>query len=278
LLWVYVDRPGHHDGNNSRGVILFFWLKKIEVTLDFFTYSPLAFDYAKPDFAYKFFPDWFLKLPKQTGRVDPENTAITTLKSCIAFKRYYTANTLIIPVPYNATIEVGTLEERGYKWRIRDQNEVAYSHDRDQFEGFVTEDYQHIKLLTPWKFKSNRYVEFLWSDPIWNRQNFLDYAVLPGVVDYKYQFDTPVNLMFRYRETPHVLQFNLGDPFVMLAPLSDCTIKIKHHLVDKDALLLRSLPNRLFSGPADSKYKRNKKLIDAAEKRDAMKKCPFHLR
>jgi hypothetical protein len=259
-------------------VILFFWLKKKEVTLDCFTYSPLAYEYAKPDFAYKFFPEWFTKLPKKTGRIDENKSEIPTIKSCQAFKRYYTANTLVLPIPYNAFIEVGTLENPTYRWEIKDPNETVLWHDRDQFAGFVSNEYQHVKFLSPWKFKTNRFIEFMWSDPIWNRQNVLDYAVLPGVVDYKYQFDTPVNFMFKYTDKPYSINFSFGDPFVILAPLADCSIKIKHHLVDKHTVLMRSFPNASSIGPSDEKYKRNKKLIDAAEKRDAMKRCPFHLR
>jgi hypothetical protein len=97
---------------------LFFWLKKKEIVLDCFTYSPLAYEYAKPDFSYKFFPEWFLKLPKTKNVVDDKGktTTFDTMKACLAFKNYYTENTIMLPAPYHVEINVGSVEEQTYTW------------------------------------------------------------------------------------------------------------------------------------------------------------------
>jgi hypothetical protein len=254
---------------------LFFWFKRKEIIFDCFTYSPLAYEYAKPDFAYKFFPEWFIKLPKKTKLLNPQNKSIDSLKSCLAFKKYYTSNTIIIPTPYHATINVNSIENPSYTWEIKFPEETAIEHEKEQFEGFLPSDYQHLKFSSPWKFKTNKLIQFMWADPVWNKNNFLDYSVLPGVVDYKYQFDTAINIVFRYKDKPHLIDFTLGEPLAILAPLSDCNIKIKHQLINKSEAYLLGFVSKYHG---ENKYKFTKKVIQAAEKRDAMTKCPFHLR
>ena len=254
---------------------MFLWFKKKDIILDCFTYSPLAYEHAKPDFAYKFFPEWFTKLPKKTSLTSPEGKPVDSIKACLAFKRYYTANTIILPTPFHFTINLSALKEREYKWAIKFPEEEAVEHDKKQFEGFMSDEYQHLKIPSPWKLKTNKFTEFIWNDPVWNRSNILDYSVLPGILDYKYQFDTPINLVFKYTDKPYEIDFTLGEPLAMIAPLADCNIKIKHHQISKSEWTLLSFVSK-YSG--ELKYKSTKKIIQATEKRNAMKKCPFHLR
>jgi hypothetical protein len=232
----------------------------------------LAYEYSKPDFAYKFFPEWFVKLPK---KVISRNEEMDSIKACLAFKRYYTSNNIIIPSPYNATINVSSIEQSKYEWFIKYPEEKVMEHEKLQFEDFLSHNYQHLKFSNPWKFKTNKFINFMWTDPVWNRSNVLDYSLLPGIVDYKYQVDAAINLIFKYTEKPYLINLNLGEPLVMLTPLLDCNIKIKHHLLSKNEV---SALGFVSKSRDESKYKDAKKTIQAAEKRDAMKKCPFHLR
>jgi hypothetical protein len=139
----------------------------------------------------------------------------------------------------------------------------------------MLDNYQHIKLSNPWSFKTNKFINLLWTDPVWNRNNFLDYSMLPGIINFKYQSAAHLNLAFKYTDKPYSIDITLGEPLVMLAPLSDHKIKIKHHQIDKSEFVLISFLSK-YQG--SKRYKTNKKIIDAAEKRDAMTKCPFHLR
>jgi hypothetical protein len=250
---------------------LFFWFKKKEIILDCFTNSHTAYELAKPDFAYKFFPDWFVELKKT---ITIKNKEALTIKNCQAFKKYYTANTIIIPAPAMIQIELGTNKNPYYNLNSPDTKITIQHHPNLQFKGMVEDDYADLKIFIPWKLKTNKFVNFFWSDPVWNRSNVLDYTVMPGVVDYKYQFDTPVNMFIKYKDVKQELNFTVGKPLVMLAPLSDCNIKIKHHIIDT---LKFDYLSDFCDGPLKH-YKLKKEIIQAAEKRDAMKKCPFHLR
>jgi len=255
---------------------MFFWFKKKEIVLDCFTASSLAYEHARPDFAYKFFPEWFVKLPK--GIKNESNELVgRTIKECRGFKRYYTANTIIIPCPYHIKIDVGTIEQKAFNWKIQHLSDQINIHGPNQFTGFVTDDYQHAKINSVWRFKTNKFVEFIWGDPIWNRSNLLDYTILPAVIDFKYQEAAAINLFFQYKKDPYEISFNLGDPLVHLAPLSDYKIKIAYHQMDPQENLAYTFLCNKFS-KTDLRYPSNKKVIDATDKRNAMTRCPFHLR
>jgi hypothetical protein len=253
---------------------LFFWFKKKEITLDCFTHSHSAYELAKPDFAYKFFPDWFTQLKKTVSMGSGQNNELSTIKHCQAFKKYYTSNTIILPTPCMLEVELGTNKNPYFTFKSSEAKVNVKEHLNLQFENMVDSSYKNLKIMLPWKLKTNKYVDFLWSDPIWNRSNVFDYTVMPGVVDYKYQYDTPANIFVKYKDVKQKLIFTLGTPLVILAPLNDCNIKIQHHMITDNKFDYFGD----FAGVSQKKYVLKKQIIEAAEKRDAMKKCPFHLR
>ena len=253
---------------------MFFWFKRKEIILDCFTTCHSAHEYAKPDFAYKFFPEWFTKLPKEIIHQDQK---LSTAKNCHAIKRLYTANTIMIPMPYLCVLELGSNSDPHYKWRITATNGTGKlsSHFPKQYDGFSGNNYENIKFVSPWKFKTNKFVEFFWSDPVWNKTDLLDYAVAPGILNFKYQHAAEINIFIKYKNEPRTLDFTIGDPIAIMVPLSECNIKIKHHVVDERKL--QSLHS--FTSTKNTKvYSTRKHVIEQAEKRDAMTRCPFHLR
>jgi len=187
---------------------LFFWVKKKEIVLDCFTHSHIAYELAKPDFAYKFFPEWFVPL-KKTITIPSlrNNNEVQTIKNCLAFKNYYTSNTIILPMPCMLEIELGTNKNPYFKYDSVDKKVAVEDHINVQFENMVNNDYKNLKIRVPWKLKTNKYVKFFWSDPVWNRNNPLDYTVMPGIVDFKYQYDTPTNLFIKYKDVKQILNF-----------------------------------------------------------------------
>jgi hypothetical protein len=234
----------------------------------------MAYELAKPDFAYKFFPSWFKDLKKTLNMgAGPENQ-LQTIKHCQAFKKYYTSNTIILPAPCMLEIELGTNKNPYFTFKTSEPKVEVRDHLNPQFKNMVDDTHKDLKIMYPWKLKTNKYIEFLWSDPVWNRSNVFDYTVMPGILDFKYQFDTPVNFFVKFKDEKQTLNFTIGEPLVILAPLSDCNIKIQHHIIDEDKY--RSMGD--FVMFSDKKYFIKKQVIQAAEKRDAMKRCPFHLR
>jgi len=125
-----------------------------------------------------------------------------SIKSCRAVKRFYCANTIVISAPYHLAIDAAPVDKKSFNWVTASLDEFITEHPPEQYQGFLDDSYQHIKLSNPWALKTNKFVEFIWTDPTWSRSNLFDYSVLPGVVDYRYQQDAHINLFFQYLKEP----------------------------------------------------------------------------
>jgi len=255
---------------------MFFWIKKKDVVLDCFTWSYVAYEFAKPDFSYKFFPEWFIKLPKfypeDFGKTI-KNVSVGTIKNCKAFTRYHTANSIVVPWHCDISIKPTDSDEKKFEYSHVGLSDKPLDHNRLQFQGMLNDNYQQLKIEIPWAIRSNKFVEFVWSDPVWNRQNILDYCVLPGVVDFKYNHGVAVNIIFQYKSEPHSFELNLGEPAISLIPINECNIKIKHHLIEQKDFGRYSKPLGYYL--QKPYYKIIKRLTDAADHRENMTKCPF---
>ena len=243
---------------------MFFWFKKNKVVLDCFTVDSFTYNYCKIDKATNFYPEWWKKL-------DTKINNRPTMKHCRGFTRLYT-NSFIIPCWEDMQIK---LFANDYSWVNSRLPDSISSHSEIQYKGFIdTSRYQHIKIPSPWYLKSNRFVEFAFTDPIWNRSNVSDYTVLPGVVDYKYQPDTAVNLLIEYTEEGKIIEFCVGEPLVCLTPLTEVEVDIRTHLIDRKDLG-GLVPSNEVGLVADisKKYSIRKKFINNIDKNK--KKCPF---
>jgi len=254
---------------------MFFWVKRKEVILDCFTYIPSVHEFSRPDFSYKFFPEWFLKLPKIVGE---EGKKGPSLKGCKAFKDIYCKNTITIPSSFEVRIKVSP--NKTFEWAMfgtTEESVHAVEHPIAQTSGMYDENtYQHLKIPTAWFFKTSRFINFVWLDHVWNRKEVLDYCVLPGVVDYKYQPDTLLNVIFKYKPEEYTITIPFAEPVAMLAPMENCVIKIKHHL--EDFKYVRAINRPYFNPNINStaeKYQFYKQIIKKANERNLMTKCPF---
>jgi len=253
---------------------MFFWVKRKEITLDCFTYIPAVYEFSKPDFSYKFFPEWFLKLPKM---VDGDRRA-PSLKGCKAFKDLYCKNTITIPSSFEFQMKI--FPNKTFEWSMFGATENTprvIPHPTAQMSGMYDPDfYQHLKIPTAWYLRTNKFINFVWLDHTWNKKESLDYCVLPGVVDYRYQPDTLINILFKYKPEEYSITIPFAEPVSMIVPMEDCLIKIKHHL--EDYKYVDSI-NRPFSSPhlsyAAEKYQFYKQIIKKSVERDLMTKCPF---
>jgi hypothetical protein len=245
-----------------------FWFKPKEIVVDCFTFEPLCFEYAKPDFSYKFFPEWFEATPKIINGNTP------TIKACRAFKRYYAVGGIVVPFPYNIDIDVSDENKKECNVHINGPK-IFGAHPKEQVDSLFPKNYEALKLSVPWRLKTKEFVEFLWTDTIWNKERALDYSGMPGIVDFKNQFDIMYNFMVEYGTKPKKISFILGEPAFMLTPLTDKKIVLKHHLVSKEEYYK-------YDGFTDikgwGKYEAKKNIIRNKERRDSISKCPFNLR
>jgi len=250
-----------------------FFFKKSQIVLDCFTHLPYAYDYAKIDNGAKFFPEWWKTTPKL---IDTGERITATIKSCKGLIEYY-KNSIVIPSWFGMEFQIlSEPDEKGYIWKyIATNNDVSFeNHSKEQFEGFCQEDGLSLKLTSPWRFKTNKFCNFVWSQPIWNNRSLVNkLTVLPGVLDFYYQHGTAINFFCTIPKTD-ITKVNIEplSPLVILHPLHDKKIIIKNHLIDeKEYERINGIWKFIYLSEGLTLYRDKKRIKDNLDKSN----CPF---
>ena len=199
-----------------------FLFKRKEVIVDCFTYSDDAYKYAQINKASNYIPKWFY----QKHQLEINGMVANSLKDCPAINSYFKKG-FILPMWCDVNI-VSTVND----FKIEFAN-PAYGFDQHlstQWENFKDASKEfHIKLLSPWVLKSKDDTEFLFTKPQWRKSNDLD--VLTGVVNYKHQHGTHVNMFLPIANKTYDIKYN--EPLIHIIPLTEKNVVLKHHLIDK---------------------------------------------
>ena len=257
---------------------MFFWFKKKKIVLDCFTYDNFAYEYCKPANSLKYLPQWYIDLPGSFKKGDHRGD-VHTIKHCIGFSDLF-KKSITIPFWNTLKLTVGN-KEHGFNWKYKDDKTISrhgISHHHDlQYNNFRDNNVGHFKIASPWGFKTNKFVQFTWHEPVWNYNNF-KVNLLPAVIDFKYQHNTEINFIYQFTKNKDEyldIIFKPRDPLVMLTPLSDENIEIKTHLIsqnehDTKFTSLRQEPEFFNKSPRHL-YKMKKHFQEEVES----KKCPF---
>ena len=265
-----------------------FWFKKKEIVLDCFTAEVFTEEYCKPREASKFYPEWYKGLPSKyiatNKKYGADYKEHVTLKHCHAFTELY-KNSIILPAWSNLSLKVGS------SMFIQDTNRAEDMkfgiHDPEQTDNiFLKNKIQHIKLNSPWHFRTNKLVNFTWIDPFWNKidQNSdKEFTILPGLIEFRYQTGTEVNLVFSTSGEKRVINISTGEPLVMLVPNTDEQIIIKTHLIGPNEWHKFDGGGKFFNlnkGAYDASimyYKAKKEFLQKHYEREEepASKCPF---
>jgi hypothetical protein len=257
---------------------MFFWFKKKKIVLDCFTQDKFAYEYCKIDKAVDFYPRWWQDLSTVTTEhndpplLDKSIFPVGTMKICKGFTSLYT-NSFIIPSWEEVRFEIYQGE---WKWQTNRLPHGITNHLNAQFKNFVDPgEYLHFKFNSPWHLKTNRFVNFAFIDPVWNRKNLLDYVVLPGVVDFKYQPSTSINIMVKNSDILKTIDIHVGDPLLCITPLTDDKVELRHHYVEPTESLEAVIPSLGLAAKWENikRYSQRKKFIDKLDEKN--KQCPF---
>lgn len=248
---------------------MMFLFKKKEIHLDVFTNRPEVMEYYPVDYATKFYPDWWKALPKEyepSGMFFPAST----MKRCVGFTDYHKYG-IIIPLWSDLAFVTHPGIIAGSSWKFSDEISSAVSHDTQQFAGFDPDNkYAHIKINSPWIFNCGEEINFTWSQPSWNFNNHSDYFIPPGVLNYKYQCATNINMFINVNNSQNSRKFMIeaGQPMINILPMSERQIKIHRHVLNEQEYKTRvSLGYNL---KFTNKYTSQKIIRQSNEKR-----CPF---
>jgi hypothetical protein len=252
---------------------MLFFFKPKKIYLDCFTFLPHAHEYFKLDHATSFYPDWWKKLPKEYVPDPPYGNGLiarSTIKRCQGLIDLYT-NGIVMPLWTDLTCRLDPQSNPRQMWELFPANPDTEfkDHEVEQFQGFLDhKKYQHVKLYSAWMIKCKEDVKWTFNQPIWNFENLGDLTVLPGILDFKYQNSTNINLILkRDNHAPKIINLTAGQPMVHMVPMDNRDIVINSHLVSKEEF---NNFNRLSSLAFKFShiYKNNKISRDKQE-------CPF---
>lgn len=243
-----------------------FFFKRKQRTVDCLTDDPSAFKYHSISPAIEFFPDWWKKMPSYHASPDQNGLVVEnpTIKKCIGFMNLFRRG-VVLPLWSDIDIETNN---SGYRYSFVKQHynkDLPLSeHHPDWQYGPAFSNALHMKLMSPWFLVQNSYYEYVFQPMTWNTiDQWHKYTVLPGIMDFKYQHSTNVNM---FLEKNSRMRIEAGTPMYQIIPISDDEIIFKNHLVDTKEI------NMLYNsryGTISNSYRNIKKFYETE------KKCPF---
>lgn len=239
-----------------------FWFKRSKIHVDCFTTNVHAFELFPIDNSLEFIPEWWTHAPKEYKVRDLFPSS--TIKRCPAIINQYKYG-IIIPLWSDLAVS----SKGGTNWEIKfsDPKTNMEQHDAGQWSAYADPTkFTHIKLKSPWALKTKDEIYWTYSKPVWNFPAGDKLIVAPGVLEFKHQHSTHVNLFIPTSDAFSQV-FTAGQPISQMIPLSDKEVVVHRHLID-EAEYDRQFENR-FNHSFTRGYTRTKKIKKA-------KKCPFH--
>lgn len=233
-----------------------FFHKKREIVIDCFTNNPEAYTYAPIIKGVHSFPDWWKNVPIP----DKSKTVDRNIRSCYGLIELYKRSFII---EHWCDIRINVTEDKGYNYMCS-SGDKPQEHPRVDFqEGFPK--HYHMKLISPWKISEKSGLHFAFVGAEWNTS--YPFKILPGVVEYKHQHGSHVNLMLPMDN--YTLDIDTGTPLVHVMPLKeDVNFKIKNHLLTDSEYKKIPQSNKCFGG-----LRQMMKLKKRNENRES--KCPL---
>ena len=209
----------------ERNNMAIFNFKKKKIVLQCFANSQHLAEYVPIQMASSFYPNWWKELPKAV--VSPGKLGGTgTMKTCVGFIKHF-ENSAIIPMWSDLIVGIGH-QAAHYQYHFSDGVSEATHHPEYQYNNYFSgNQYQHLKLISPWLLYCDEPVNFMWTEPVWHT-NFADqYRVLPGTIDFRYQHATNVNMILTRGTTDRKITIPFKQPIAHIVPLSDRDLHIE---------------------------------------------------
>jgi hypothetical protein len=177
----------------------------------------------------KLLPDWFKTIDRsQKG---------ATLATCPGFIDLFKTS-INIPLWSDISItykdnNILNVQMPGIGQVTREQIQV---HGSEQWgNGFKNS--LHIKIMNPWQVTSNIATPFLMHDAVWHKDTINDYNVLPGVIEFKYQHASHINIMLPMTPKEKTINLKAGTIIAHLTPMVDTNLTIESKLVSHEEWL-----------------------------------------
>lgn len=247
------------------------WFGKKDIVLDCYTSNPFAYNLARINYGYHYIPEWWKKTPKEISSDAHTNGPYgRTIKKCPGLINYY-KKSIVIPLWTDLKLILyAKNEDASFEWITSHTEFTCDNHSQDQFKGFARQDGQNLKILSPWYVRCRESVQFVTSQPTWSqRDTIFNLHLLPGVLDFKTQSSTNMNYFFERKDNRVEINIEPLTPMMMLHPMTDRNVIIKHHYVPDDWIFkMMATDFGMFNDKKNRSniYKKKKNLIDKAYK------------
>jgi len=235
-----------------------FFKKKLKLT---FSCSPdyyTAFELYKPTYAAEFSPPWLKNIPALIHEKDERGVVIprASIKRCAGLQWTLT-NGFILPLWTDICLVINPDGTFGYQ--CADLKTSILSHPSTQIPGFYN-GYTNLKIISPWAIKSSHEVKFYWTSPYYYYDLPTKYVLAPGIMEYKFNHSTNINLFLPVQDKPYQFMLNAGDPIVHMIDTNFTKFDVTYELL-KDPLEFYSKYNFNSDTSFVGQYfKRRKKL------------------
>lgn len=247
---------------------MFFIMKRKKLVLDLFTHRQMIYDAAKLKSAAQFFPDWWKNLKTEMKSVNKDDLfPSATMRRCMGFVDNY-KHGFIMPMWSDFRIELAPIGDPFFKAQMSDGTTHISQHPAMLRGSYLPEThYCHIKFSTPWAGRCKEDVYFKWEQPTWSLKSPDRVIVLPGVIEFKYQYSMNLNVMFARAKEKSMIQLDFQQPIVHLTPITEREVILKHHMVSREEY------DKYMQGEKLSminRYRAYRRVRESEEK-----KCPF---
>lgn len=238
-----------------------FFFKNKKLVVDAFIYNRAIMELFPIKSAKKSIPDWWKKLPSSVMEPSQNNrmpVMRSTIKKCPGFYNLYESG-FVIPLWVDVAVETKKTGECTYRNATNMNLSPSEFHHPKQF-GNVFSNFIQFKFYSPWFLREKTGVNFLYQQPTWNLTNKIkDIHVLPGMLDFKYQHSSNINVLFPKIDNKFMLE--AGTPLVHVLPITEKAVDIKiHEVSDEEYRKIASFSNYGFS--FTNFYRKRKSIIE----------------
>lgn len=230
------------------------------ITLDCFTYRTDVHNLHPISKGAKYIPQWWKDLP---AFYESNLAPLTTMKKCRGFTDLYD-NSIVVPMWTDLVI---SYDQNGIQYQFADGISELATHNDSQKTGFL-EGHGNFKLTSPWLFKTKKEINFMTFKPVYNYPAGMDFEVLPGILNFKYQSVVNMNIALPKVASVKKFMIEANTPIWQLAPMTEKRVEIKNHVISRDEFL--NLKNETGTVKFVGSYGYSKKIIQQKES-----KCPF---
>lgn len=231
-----------------------------KVVINAYTHRADVYKFSAPYKAAQQKPSWWKAIKNKDLDVN-DPFGHRSMKGCAGFNNLY-ASSIVLPMWSDLIIRVGQHGTGEWAYQYADKISTAISEDNDGRGGWLDDsEYLHMKLDSPWLFASESDTQFLFTNCKWESEDPEQFTVLNGVVDYKTQCATNVNMIIKRADEQQSILIEQGSPLAMMIPMTDKKVELRTHLVSKDEY------DKVWMGQSPHLWFKNKYYKS--------RKCPF---